>query len=150
MPEPCFPRGAFARLCAIAALIFVCGSANASTLAWGDSLAVGTGAAMHVQTIARVGASSCAILRSAPAGHFDRVVISAGTNDPPGRCVAAARKAIRADRVVWILPVNGARAHVLDIARAHGDRVVSYAPSRRNWPHPASYGPLARAVEAAF
>ena len=158
MPKPRFSRGASARLCdiaaviivCIAAVIFACGAADASTLAWGDSLAKGTGAAMGVKTVARVGASSCAILGSAPRGHFDRVVISAGTNDPPGACVEAVREAIDAGRVVWILPINGARKTVLAVARAHGDSVVTYAPSRRNWPHPRNYGPLAKAVEAAW
>lgn len=130
----------------VAALLLFASSANAGDLALGDSLAVGTGQALGWRTVAKVGASSCAILRMVPEGVFDRVVISAGTNDPPGRCVEAIRERINARLVIWILPVNAARGHVAAVAMGHGDRIVRYAPSRRGWPHPASYAPLARAV----
>lgn len=117
----------------------------ADTIAVGDSLAVGYASAAHVQAFARVGASSCAILRMVPAAHHERVVISAGTNDPPGSCVAAIRRAVHADRVVWIMPVNGAGPNVMHVAAMNGDRLVYYTPAYGGV-HPASYGPMARSV----
>lgn len=116
-----------------------------TTLALGDSIALGLGAALHVATIARVGASSCAILAYTPRAHFDRVIISAGVNDPPGRCIGAIRARLDAREIVWILPVNFAAANVLRVAAAHGDRVVAYAPGRDRV-HPQSYAALAASV----
>lgn len=122
--------------------------ARPSAAAIGDSLTVGVASVLHVPAFAKVGMSSCWILRHAPASHFDRVVLSAGTNDPPGRCAEAIRDKISASDVVWVVPVNGARSHVLAVAGAHGDKTCAYVPSRRKkvWPHPDSYGPLARCV----
>jgi hypothetical protein len=145
--------GVLMRNAFLGAAIIVCMAlpASANTLALGDSLAVGAGQALHVETVARIAASSCAILRSVPARHFGVVVISAGTNDPPGGCVEKIRAAVHADLVIWILPVNGARNHVAVVARAHGDKTVSYAPGPgRLWPHPRSYQPLAAALTAVL
>lgn len=125
--------------------------AAALCLALGDSLAVGTGQALHCDIAAHVGASSRAIVQFAPAKQYDFVVISAGTNDPPGDYIEVVRARVRSGKIVWILPVNGARAHVLRVAAAHGDRAVSYTPGRgRVWPHPYSYAPLAAAVRGAW
>jgi len=133
------------------ALALVALPASANTLALGDSLAVGAGQALHVQTIAKVGASSCDILFTVPRARFETVIISAGTNDPPGSCIEGIRELVHADKVVWILPVNGARSHVEAVAAVHGDKTVSYSPaSGRAWPHPKSYKPLADAVRAAL
>ena len=60
-------------------------------------------------TNAKVGISSCAILRRTPTAHYDFVLLSAGTNDPPGRCIEAIRARLNASRVAWVVPVNGAR-----------------------------------------
>jgi len=119
--------------------------ARAQDLALGDSLALGFGQASHLPTRAIVGVSSCRILGMTPAGHFDFVLLSAGTNDPPGRCLEAIRKRLDADRVLWVLPVNGARAHVLAVAAANGDGLLSYTPGRgRVWPHPPRYWDVRR------
>ncbi len=74
-----------------------------------------------------------------PAKHYDTLLISAGTNDVPGRCIEQIRSKVNADHVIWVVPVNGARAHVLQVAAAHGDRLFYYVASRRNWPHPDGY-----------
>ena len=78
---------------------------------------------------------------------YDVVVISAGVNDPPGRCLEAIRARAHARRIIWILPapVNSARAHVVEVACEHGDRTVSYVPGRDHL-HPRSYSELARKV----
>ena len=67
--------------------------AMARSIAIGNSLAVGFGQASHVETIARVGISSCVIARMVPSEQFDTALLSAGTNDPPGRCVEQVRTA---------------------------------------------------------
>jgi hypothetical protein len=122
----------------LAALLTV-SPAMARSVAIGDSLAVGFGQASHVRTIARVGISSCVIARMVPSEQFDTALLSAGTNDPPGRCVEQVRERVHARRVIWIVPVNGARQHVLSVASEHGDGTLYYSPSKRGWPHPARY-----------
>ncbi len=112
--------------------------ALSNALALGDSLAVGFGQASHMPTSARVGIGSCAILAMTPTAHYDFVLLSAGTNDPPGRCIEAIRKKLNSERVQWVVPVNGARAHVIAVANAHGDTLLFYAAGR-NWPHPRAY-----------
>ena len=154
-------------LLAVVALIFVIGitllvfsvslvtKANAADLAYGDSIALGTGSALRVQVSAIVGASSCSIAARAPGGHYEHVVISAGINDPPGACLEAIRKAVSAGQVVWVLPaaINSARAHVLAVAQRWGDKTVSYSCaggcSRRSF-HPGSYAALAAEVRRAW
>jgi hypothetical protein len=118
--------------------------AYGGSIAIGDSLAVGFGEASHVTTVARVGASSCAILGMVPSVHYDTVLISAGTNDPPGSCVEKVRERVaqrvRPSKVVWIVPVNGARDRVLQVAARYGDELLRYMPGRgRAWPHPNRY-----------
>jgi hypothetical protein len=113
--------------------------AKARSVAIGDSLAVGFGQASHVRTIARVGISSCVIARMVPSEQFETALLSAGTNDPPGRCVEKVRERVHARRVIWVVPVNGARSTVLRVANAHGDGLLYYTPSQRGWPHPARY-----------
>lgn len=123
--------------------------AYSAELALGDSIAVGTGQALGVETRAKVGASSCAIVAFVPAGHYDRAVISAGVNDPPGRCVFAVRGRLDAARVVWIRPIRGSGPAVDLAASAFGDRVIYYRPGRDGL-HPASYAAVARDVRAAW
>jgi len=136
---------------ALALACLAVSAASASDLALGDSIAFGAGHAMHVQTVAKVGASSCAILGFTPRGHFDRVVISAGVNDPPGRCIAKVLASVDAGEVVLILPpgINSARAAIGRLAREHGIKTVSYIPGPDGI-HPRSYPDLAAAVEAAW
>jgi hypothetical protein len=115
------------------------------TIVIGDSLAVGFGAAAHIETHARVSASSCAIASFAPSGSVDVIVVSAGINDPPGRCLDSLRARLHARRVIWILPapINSARAHVASVAAAHGDATCSYVTGPRSF-HPRSYQALVR------
>jgi hypothetical protein len=133
-------------------MMLVSTQAVAGDLALGDSIALGTGRALGVHTVARVGASSCWIAAKAPAGRFDRVVVSAGINDPPGPCVGAIRKALegRVGQVVFIVPARtSAATNVLAVAAEHGDSVVRYVAGRDRT-HPQSYVAVARAVRAAW
>jgi hypothetical protein len=120
-------------------------SSLASTFIAGDSLAVGVSSILHYPTKAKVGVSSCVIENYIPLEFYDRIIISAGTNDPLGRCLDGIREKVRTNEVVWIVPVNGARSHVLDVAHKYHDKVVYYIPSRNKhiWPHPDSYRSLA-------
>jgi hypothetical protein len=115
------------------------------TIVIGDSLAVGFGAAAHIETHARVSASSCAIASFVPSGPADVIVVSAGINDPPGRCLDSLRARLHARRIIWILPapINSARAHVAAVAAAHGDATCSYVTGPRSF-HPRSYEALVR------
>ena len=114
-------------------------------VAVGDSLAVGFGQASGMPTRAIVGISSCRIVDMVPAGHYDFMLISAGTNDPPGRCVEAVRARADAYVVEWVVPVNGARGHVLAVAAAHGDQTLFYTPAPGNV-HPRGYFDVHRGV----
>jgi hypothetical protein len=116
----------------------------AGAVAIGDSLALGFGLASGFEIAAAVSEPSCpsrlwrGIVAMVPARHFRFALISAGTNDVPGRCVEAIREKVSADEVMWVIPVNGARQHVLSVAQAHQDRTLFYTPGR-NWPHPTAY-----------
>ena len=105
----------------------------------GDSLAIGFGEASHLEIHAVIGISSCRAVSLAPATHYRFVLLSAGTNDPPGRCLEALREKVDADRVEWVVPVNRARWRVIAVAEAHHDKLLFYTPDKRAWPHPASY-----------
>lgn len=118
-------------------------------LAVGDSLAVGVGPFLHAHTVARIGASSCAIAAFAPADRFGRAVISAGWNDPPGRCIGRIRARLNAERVVWIAPMNDSAQTVRLTADLYGDVLVSYRVGPDGI-HPASYAELAEAVRRAW
>ena len=115
----------------------------------GDSIALGTGHALHISTYARVNAGSCEIVRRVPRARYTHLVISAGINDN-GACVAAVRARAKARIVIWILPapINAGRAAVLAAMRP-GDRSVSYACAggctKSNF-HPASYAVVAKAI----
>lgn len=119
-------------------------------LCLGDSLGEGVRALLTCVALTHVGDSSRTILARTPTAHYDNVVISAGTNDPPGAYVAAIRSKLHATRVVWILPVNAARPRVSSIAASYGDTVCAYVASRTGWPHPVSYGPLAACIRKAW
>ena len=120
--------------------------ASGKKAAIGDSLAVGFGQASQVTTIARVGEPSCpnrsrkGIVNMVPSEQFDTVLISAGTNDPPGHCLEQIRARVHARKVIWVVPVNGARGHVLQVAAQHGDGLLYYTPGKgKVWPHPPRY-----------
>jgi hypothetical protein len=123
----------------IVALFLFTSPVKAADLALGDSLALGFGQASHMTINAKVGISSCAILARTPTDHYDFVLLSAGTNDPPGRCVAAIRARLNASHVMWVVPVNGARGTVLATAKVYQDQTLVYTPGRRSWPHPQRY-----------
>jgi hypothetical protein len=128
----------------------ICSSSYASDLALGDSIAVGVGAALSIETVGKVGASSCAVLGYTPSGHHNRVVISAGVNDPPGRCDLAIRQKLRGSKVIWILPATtSARKNIENISRVFGDVTVSYIVGRDGI-HPRSYQELAARILAAW
>jgi len=148
----------FAQALGIAALImlglFLVGKfdkAHAEDAAIGDSIALGTGRALHVHTFARVGASSCWVLAHMPRRQFEHVVISAGINDAPGRCVRLILAQVRTRVIVVILPapINSARAHVEVAAVQYGAYPISYACkggcTTTNF-HPGSYTQVARDV----
>lgn len=125
--------------------------AKAQDAAFGDSIALGTGHALGVETHAQVGAGSCWVLHHVTHKSYRYVVVSAGINDPPGACVRALLGSIVATRVVVILPapINSAQATVSREAAAHGYPTISYACpggcSSRSF-HPVSYNALARGV----
>jgi hypothetical protein len=127
----------------IAILILIPALAFVLSLALGDSLALGFGRASHLPTSAVVGEPSYknrkfrGIVNMVPTGHFDFVLLSAGTNDVPGNCIEAIRAKLDATVVEWIVPVNSARAHVLRVAKAYGDKTYFYQASKKRgvWPH---------------
>ena len=146
-----FSREAFARLLVTATFALVTGAACADTLALGDSIALGTGQALNAETIAVKGMGSCAIDRMVPAKHFDRAVISAGVNDAPGMCVDSILSRVSADEVIVILPpgINSARAHIIQVAKSHHFKTVSYVPGKDGL-HPRSYAEVASQVNASW
>jgi hypothetical protein len=120
----------------------------------GDSIAFGTGHALHVATFARERMSSCWILKHEvplAVGHFDHFAISAGVNDAPGPCLEAIINHIDAGQFVLILPpgVNSARAHIASVAAARHIQTVSYVPGRDHL-HPRSYPAVAAAIRAIW
>lgn len=127
---------------------------RAADIVIGDSIALGTGHAMGLPTVARSGAGSCEIADWTPRrGRYGHAVISAGINDQ-GLCVLALRAALRAKRVIWILPapINAGRSMVLAVMRK-GDRSVSYrcaGPCTKANFHPASYAVVAASVRRVW
>ena len=146
-----FSREAFARLLVTATFALVTGAARADTLALGDSIALGTGNALHAETVAVEKMGSCDIERMMPSKHFDRAVISAGVNDAPGICVGSILSRVNADEVIVILPpgINSARAHIKSIAKARHLKTISYIPGADGL-HPRSYAEVAAKVNAAW
>jgi hypothetical protein len=116
-------------------------------IAIGDSIAVGTSQALHIPAYAKERMGSCWILAHMPKRiDAERVVISAGVNDPPGRCDAAIRARIHSYNVVWIRPVNSASVTVDSIAKRYCDSVISYVVGPDHL-HPQSYGEIAVTVK---
>lgn len=115
-------------------------------LALGDSIALGTGQAMRITTVARIGASSCWIAKHVPSVQFSTVVISAGVNDGNSKhCIREIREQLKAERVVWIRPVMYAGDEVDAVAKEYGDTVVTYTVGKDRV-HPKDYNEIARAV----
>jgi hypothetical protein len=125
-------------------------SAKPSCAVVGDSIAVGAGQYMRSCKVnAKIGILSSAVI--ARVDPFVNVnVVSAGSNDPANPNLHANLENIRsrARRVIWILPIETrARAEVQAVATAHGDPVVSFAPSGDHV-HPRSDFNLARSISA--
>lgn len=136
-------------------------------LLFGDSLALGAGAAVNTDLAhpcdvqAATGAGSRAIARWVlPPRRYDTVILSLGSNDDLGEAKAATRRAVisaamasvRARmpgaRVIWLLPYDRRRAYVVrSVAMTFGDEVLDLArfPSRDRL-HPIDYRALARAL----
>lgn len=138
-------------LFAVGALFFLWASVQAShsqTIVVGDSIALGTGRAMHLPTFARVGAGSCEIARYA-FPRSETVMVSAGINDPPGLCLPQLYARFGRAHVLVILPkgINSAREHVMRLAARRGYDTISYRTEGLSF-HPRSYPELARAVSA--
>jgi hypothetical protein len=118
----------------------------------GDSIALGAGKFLQACKIdAKNGISSAAVV-----ARVDRTsdvnVISAGSNDPENPNLRANLDRIRsrARDVIWILPIdNRARSVVQEVAAAHGDPVVSFAPAGDRV-HPRSEMALARSIVAVM
>src|SRR5436309_1149493 len=77
-------------------------------VAIGDSLALGFGQASGLETHAVVGEPSCphgqwpGIVNMVPSKHLSFLLISAGTNDMPGKCIEQIRAKANADAVMWV------------------------------------------------
>jgi len=141
-----------AKLAFLVALFFVIGvvAAFARDGAIGDSIGLGTGRALHVATFARERMSSCWILRhKMPSGYFDHLVVSAGVNDAPGRCVWAIAARLHAGVVVWIRPINSAGPTIDQVAKKYGFHVITYRVGRDHL-HPASYAAVAKTVRLVW
>lgn len=142
-------------LTVMAGLFVIARPAHARDLAVGDSIALGTGQALGVHTVARKNMGSCWIAGVAPGGSYDHVVISAGINDAPGRCVEeiVAKYAGMGEVVILPAAINSARAHVAGVAARYGARTVSYSCdggcTKSNF-HPGSYRSVASAVRRAW
>jgi hypothetical protein len=136
-------------------LMFATGGASAGEInlrspctVVGDSIAVGAGQFLQACKVdAKNGIPSAAVVaRVDRTAHVN--VISAGSNDPENPNLRANLNRIRsrAKDVIWILPIHTrARAAVLEVATAHGDRVVSFAPAGDHV-HPSSEVALARSI----
>lgn len=116
----------------------------------GDSIAVGLAAQMpECASSASVGIPARAVVARVRVAKM--VVVSAGSNDlrdsPSLRAALEHIRARAGSSIVWVLPANGARRAVFDIARRHGDRTVGFQPGR-DGVHPRSYRALARAVRS--
>lgn len=119
-------------------------------VAVGDSIAVGTGAALGCETYAKVGAPSSSI--SGVYTSSGMCIISAGSNDPTNPRLRAnlirIRGGIKCPRVLWILPMHSGAARVVrQVAAKFGDGVVGFTPGRDRV-HPKSYKALANKIRA--
>jgi hypothetical protein len=128
---------------------------QAQDAAIGDSIALGTGNALHVPTYAWIGASSCEILSKMPSGPFGHVVISAGINSPSSPCLAEIIEKVQAKQITMIVPANINLSHqqVIDLANLHRFHMVEYSCkggcSKSNF-HPGSYSVVARDVQTTW
>jgi hypothetical protein len=134
---------------AVLILLFLIWGARADVYG-GDSIACGAGHAAGAPTLCKVGAGSCEIAQRVPQGLYGWVVVSAGVNDA-GKCVTQVRARIGSvAKVLWIVPppkYTMARAVILRVGQAHGDRFVTYIPGKDGL-HPRSYPELVRAIKA--
>jgi hypothetical protein len=118
----------------------------------GDSIAVGAAQFLQACKVdAKNGISSAAVVARVDQ-TADVNVISAGSNDPENPNLRANLNRIRsrAKDAIWILPIDArARAAVVEVAAAHGDPIVSFAPAGDHV-HPRSEVALARSIVAVM
>lgn len=124
----------------------------------GDSLASGTAAALRSALFdrclvsAQVGASTNEVASLVPAGSYNTVVISAGSNDADSadllRRLERLRAGVSARYVLWELPYNRRAAQLVRfIAGRYGDNVTDLGELATNdGIHPRTYRGLAKAV----
>ena len=119
-------------------------------IAVGDSIAVGTGQAMHCTVRAHVGWSSSKIVTLSNGVKAELCIISAGSNDPKNPKLIVNLKKIRnnldCNKVVWIKPINSTAANAVSAAKKGNDSVVSFTPSKDKV-HPKSYSTLANSIK---
>jgi hypothetical protein len=119
-------------------------------IAVGDSIAVGTGQAMHCTVRAHVGWSSSKIVTLSNGVKAELCIISAGSNDPKNPKLIVNLKKIRnnldCNKVVWIKPINPTAANAVLAAKKGNDSVVSFTPSKDKV-HPKSYSTLANSIK---
>ena len=140
--------------------IWIGSGAQAACMVVGDSIGVGIGMALKgvCSTSAKVGISSSAVAdRVRAGGHW--TVASLGINDFPRgihpaqraqsemrvRGALASISARAGDRLLLVLPANGARALVQSWAASNGVRTVSFAPGPDGI-HPRNYAVLGREI----
>jgi hypothetical protein len=151
-PLPSFLRAVACGLLATTTLATFTGVADSkpSCAIVGDSIAVAAGKYIpDCKVNAKIGIPSGAVIaRVDPAAEIN--VVSAGSNDPDNPDLRANLEHIRAraNRVVWILPIDArARAAVESVAAAHDDPIVSFSPGSDHV-HPRSDSDLARSIDA--
>lgn len=119
-------------------------------IAVGDSIAVGTGQAMHCTVRAHVGWPSGKIITLSNGVKAELCIISAGSNDPKNPKLVVNLKKIRNNvnckKVVWIKPVNSTAANAVYSAKNATDSIVSFTPSKDNV-HPKSYKALVNSIK---
>ena len=118
----------------------------------GDSIALGLAldGRLGCSYSAKIGISSAAVIARIPRTSTDALIVSAGSNDSANPNLRKNLEAIRAKAeartMIWILPIDPrARSAVEAVAAAHGDHVVSFAPSRDHV-HPRNNHVLAHDV----
>ncbi|SEG63790.1 hypothetical protein SAMN04488144_13113 [Methylobacterium sp. 190mf] len=150
------------RTVALLATLCLGSGAQASCMVVGDSIGVGIGAALKgvCSSSAKVGISSTAVADRVRAGsHW--TIASLGSNDFPRgigpaqraqsearvRSALASTLAKAGDRLILILPANGARGTVQSWASSNGVRTVPFAPGPDGI-HPRNYTSLGREIRS--
>ncbi|MGU3558592.1 hypothetical protein [Methylobacterium radiotolerans] len=150
------------RIAALLTGLCLCSGAQASCMVVGDSIGVGIGGVLKgvCSNSAKVGISSTAVAdRVRAGGHW--TIASLGSNDFPRgigpaqraqsearvRGALASTLAKAGDRLILVLPANGARGTVQSWASSNGVRTVSFAPGSDGI-HPRNYASLGREIRS--